>query len=763
MIQGFLKKIQSTISCFTISIVVIAMNSSSAWSSQTVKSVEISGTQRIENDTVSSYMNLKVGDNVDSNKIDEALKNLFSTGLFADVKVENIDGVVKVSVVENPVINKIAFEGNKRIKDDELSSEIQLKERQVFTRAKIQSDIGRLNQLYRRQGRFSVSIQPKIIRLDQNRVNLVFEIQEGEVTKIRSIRFVGNSVYSDDKLRSIISTKESAWFRFLSNSDRYDPDRLNYDRELLRDYYLKQGYADFQILSAVAELSGNKDGFFITFNIEEGNRYKVGKVLIKSELRDFDADILNKSIMLQEGDWYNAEKVKASIEKMTDMLGDLQYAFVDIHPEIYKDRENDVIDITFNISETPRVFVERININGNIRTLDKVIRREMGLVEGDPFNRSKLAKSERNIKNLDFFKKAKVSVSQGSAPDKTVIDVDVEEKSTGEMSVGAGFSTSDGPLADFSIRERNLLGKGQDLKLGAVVAGKKTQFDFSFTEPYFLDRDLSAGIDLYHTTTDYQDESSYDQKRTGGALRIGYPLSENWRQTLSYKLLKNEILDVDKNASRYIRDQSGKRTTSAIAQRLVYDTRDSSFMTTSGMIYWLNTEISGLGGDAKYVYAKTGASYYYPVADQWILNILGETGATTAYGGKDVEINERFSLGGAKLRGFESSGIGPRDTVTKDALGGNYFYRGSAEMSFPVGLPKELGVRGHAFSDFGSLFDLDETGSNIADKSSLRASAGLGLSWRSPLGPIRLEFSIPYLKEKYDEEEHFRFDFGTHF
>jgi len=763
MIPFYLPKFKTLAFCLTASAALIVTDPSPAWSAQNVERIEINGAQRIEEATISSYMDLKIGDKVDSTATDKALKNLFATGLFADVTVENKSGVVTINVVENPVINKIVFEGNDKIQNAELLSEIQLRARQVFTRTKIQSDVARLNQLYRRQGRFSVSIQPKIIRLDQNRVNLVFEIQEGEVTKVKSIRFVGNTVYSDDKLRSIISTKESAWYRFLSNSDRYDSDRLNYDRELMRNYYLEQGYADFQILSAVAELSNDKDSFFVTFSVEEGARYKIGETKIQSAIRNFDASVLEKNIIPEEGDWYNAEEVKTSVEKMTSMLGDLQYAFVDIRPDIHKDRENKTINITFNINETPRVFVERINVNGNIRTLDKVIRREMDLVEGDPFNRSKLAKSERNIKNLDFFELANIDVSQGSAPDRTVIDVNVEEKSTGELSVGAGFSTSDGPLADFGIRERNLLGKGQDLKLGAVIAGEKTQFDLSFTEPYFLDRDLSAGIDLYHTTTDYQDESSYDQKRTGGSLRIGYPLSENWRQTLSYKLLKNEIFDVDSNASRYITDQEGERTTSAIAQRLVYDTRDSAFVTTSGLTYWLEAEVAGLGGDAKYVSAETGASYYYPLADQWILNVVAETGATNAYGGKDIEINERFFLGGSKLRGFESSGIGPRDTATKDALGGNYFYRGSAEMSFPIGLPKELGVRGHAFNDLGSLFNLDETGANIVDESSLRASAGVGLSWRSPLGPIRLDFSIPYLKEDYDEEEHFRFDFGTRF
>lgn len=737
--------------------------STPVWSAERVERIEISGAQRIEESTIASYMDLKVGDIADEAARDRALKSLFATGLFADVKVKQTGSVVKINVIENPVINEIAFEGNEEIESQELLSEIQLRPRQVFTRTKVQSDVTRINQIYRRQGRFSVSVQPKIIRLDQNRVNLVFEIQEGDITKVKSIRFVGNKAYDDDKLRSVISTKESAWYRFLSSNDRYDPDRLSFDQELLRDYYLEQGYADFNILSAIAELSNDKDNFFITITLEEGKRYKVSGTEIQSQIRNFDASVLNESITLESGDWYDAEEVKESIEDMTNQLGDLQYAFVDIRPDIQKDRQNHTINIIFNISETPRVFVERINVNGNIRTLDKVLRREMELVEGDPFNRSKLAKSEQNIRNLDFFELTNIDVSQGSAPDKTVVDINVQEKSTGELSIGAGFSTSDGPLADFRIRERNLLGKGQDLSLGAVLAGERTEFDLSFTEPYFLDRDISAGIDLFHTTRDFQDESSFDQDRTGGGLRIGYPLSENWRQTLRYRIESNEISNVDDDASRFIRDQEGKRTTSAFSQRLFYDTRDSRIQTTSGMTYWLDTEIAGLGGDAKYISGKTGASYYYPLTDQWIFNILGEAGGIEGYSDSDVEINERYFLGGSTLRGFERSGVGPRDNATNDSLGGNYFYRNSIELTFPVGLPKELGIRGHTFNDVGSLFDIDETGTDILDESSLRAAAGVGLSWRSPFGPIRIDFAVPYLKEDYDEEEQFRFDFGTRF
>lgn len=737
--------------------------SAQAFAAERVTKIEISGAQRVEESTVASYMDLKVGDIVDADATDRALKSLFATGLFADVRVQNKGGLVRVDLVENPIINEIVFEGNDKINDDELLREIQLRPRQVFTRGKVQADVSRLYQVYRRQGRFSVSIDPKIIQLDQNRVNLVFEINEGSVTKVKAVRFVGNKKFSDSQLRSVISTKRSRWYRFLSSSDRYDPDRLNFDQELLREFYLSQGYADFQILSSVSELSKNKDNFLITITVDEGVRYKFNDTTISAAIRHLDTSVLQDSITFDKGDWYDADEVKETVREMTGALGDLQYAFVEVRPDVQKLREERLINISFMINETPRVFVERINVNGNIRTLDKVLRREMEIVEADPFNRTKLSRSERNIRNLNFFESVDIDVSQGSAPDRTVVDVSVQEKSTGELSVGAGFSTSDGPLADFSIRERNLLGRGQDLVLSALLAGERSQLDISFTEPYFLGRDVSAGFDLFATESDFQDESSFDQSRTGGALRLGYPLSRNWRQLLRYTFENNEISNVDDDASLFISEQEGTRSTSAISQRLTYDTRDSRQFTTTGTNYWLETELAGLGGDAKYVSARTGAAHFIPVTDGVVFNILGEVGAIEGYGDEDVQINERFFIGGSTLRGFERSGIGPRDDDTRDALGGNFFYRGSLEVSFPVGLPKELGFKGHAFTDAGSLTDIDQVGSGILEEDSIRAAAGVGLSWTSPFGPIRLDFAVPYLSEDFDEEEKFRFDFGTRF
>lgn len=728
-----------------------------------IERIEVRGAERIEPQTIISYLDLRVGDQLTQTNLDHALKSLFSTGLFADVTLAQRGNNLLVEVIENPVINQVVFEGNSKIEDPELLAEIQLRPRQVFTRTKVQSDVTRLYQVYRRNGRFSVKIEPKVIQLDQNRVDLVFEVEEGEVTKVSSIRFVGNKRFTDDQLRGEITTKQKAWYRFISSDDRYDPDRISFDQEMLRRFYLSEGYADFRILSAVAELSNNRDNFFITFTVEEGQRYKLGEVLIDSQLKYFDASQLDSEVDVKTGDWYDADLVQGIVDRLTDKLGDLQYAFVSVRPDIKRNREERTIDLTFQIKETPRVFVERIDVNGNVRTLDKVVRREMLLVEGDPFNRSKLARSEQGIRNLDFFETVDVQVKPGSAPDKSVVNIDVSEKSTGEVSVGAGFSTVDGPLADFSIRERNLLGTGQNLALGAVVAGVRSQIDLSFTEPRFLNRDLSTGFNLFRTTRNLQNESSFDQRRTGAGFQIGYPLSDRWRQTLRYRAERNEISDIQGDASRFITDQEGSRDTSAISQRISYNNLDSNLFPTDGWTYWLDTELTGLGGDSQYISGRTGMSFFYPFAKNVVFNVLGEAGAIQGYGDVDVVINERYFLGGNTFRGFERAGLGPRDQDTNDALGGNIFYRGTVETSFPFGMPEELGILGHLFTDFGTLTGIDQSGSEIADDSSIRATAGLGVSWRSPFGPVRVDFGIPFMKEDYDQQELVRFDFGTRF
>ena len=714
----------------------------------TISAIRVDGTQRIEPSTVRSYLQLQPGEAFDQDRLDQSLKALFATGLFADVSLRREGDALVVKVVENPIINRIAFEGNKRLKEDQLQSELQLRARVVYTRTKVQSDVQRILDLYRRNGRFAATVEPKVIKLDQNRVDLVFEIDEGPRTEVERINFVGNSKFSRATLLSILRTKESRWYRFLSSDDNYDPDRMNYDKELLRQYYLTQGYADFRVVSAVAELTPERDAFYMTFTIEEGERYQFGKLGLTSNLKGLDPETLREKVTFEEGDWYDANEVEKTITALTDALGDLQYAFVDIRPKVDRHRDSHTVDITFEINEGPRVYVERININGNVRTLDQVIRREMLLSEGDPFNTSKLKRSEERVRKLDFFEKVNVTTAEGSQPDQTVVQVDVTEKSTGEISLGAGFSTTDGALGDFSISEHNLLGRGQDLRFGATVSQRTQQYDISFTEPYFLNRDLSAGVDLFRIVRDNQTYSQYDETDTG----VGF------QQTT--------ISNVPSTASVYILDQVGTRNVSQVSHELSYDTRNSKTDPVTGYILKFGNDVAGLGGDADYVRTRVSGTYYVPIPtwDQWVLSFGGEAGYIEGIN-QDVFIADRFFIGGDTLRGFQTAGIGPRDISTGDALGGNQFYRGTVELRFPLGLPDELGLFGHAFTDVGSLshVQISTPNPNVVDNGSVRAASGLGLQWRSPMGPIGIDFAVPFLKESYDKTQQFRFNFGTRF
>lgn len=748
---------------FTVSVAAVAQTA------DVISSIEVQGSQRVEPATVKSYLSLHEGDAFVSSEIDRSLKNLFATGLFADITLSRRGSVLIVKVSENPIINQIAFEGNNRLKDENLAGEIQSRARAVYTRTRVQADVQRLLEIYRRSGYFAATVTPKIIPLDQNRVNLVFEISEAGRTLVNSITFIGNSRYSDGQLLEEISTKPSRWYRFLTSNDVYDPDRVEVDKELLRRFYLSKGYADFRVVSAVAELSPDNKGFFLTFTVEEGERYKFGDIKINTQMRSLDPESLRDQLTTVSGNWYNAGEVDTSIDNLTKAMNDRQYAFVDIKPDVSRDRENHIINLTYQINEGQAVYVERININGNMRTEDRVIRREMQLVEGDAFNRSRLQRSEQNIKDLGFFETADVNVTQGSAPDKANIDVNVAEQSTGEISVGAGYSTSDGPLADFGISERNFLGKGQDLRFSTTLSGKSQEFNLSFTEPYFLERDLSAGVDLTHDRRQ-NNESSYDEQTTGFGLRLGYPLSENLRQRLTYNLHSTKIDNVPLTASRFVREQEGDRITSMVGQELTYDRRDSKLLPTEGYILRLNTDVAGLGGDAKYLRARGGGAFYVPLGGpNWVFSMMAEAGAMSPIGGEEgIAINDRFFIGGDTLRGFKNSGIGPRDltTTAEDALGGKYFARGSVELSLPLGLPEEMGIKGHVFTDAGSLWGNDANplpGETFVDDASIRLASGAGVSWRSPLGPLRVDFAFPIIKEDYDKTQEFRLSFGTRF
>ena len=727
-----------------------------------IRQIVVEGNQRIEPETVRSYMAVTEGDQFDPARLDQSLKSLFATGLFADVAMRRAGEALVVRVVENPIINRIAFEGNQRIDDTQLDAETQLRPRVVYTRAKVQTDVQRILDLYRRSGRYAVTVDPKIIELDQNRVDLVFEINEGSPTYVRRITFIGNSRYSDGSLREEIATKEERWYRFLSSADTYDPDRLTYDRELLRRFYLRNGYADFRVTSAVAELTPDREAFFITFTMDEGERYRFGAIDVNVSLPDLDPESLKGDIVPSEGDWYNADEVERTVQNLTDAIGARGYAFVDVRPRVSRDPETRTINVTFDIQEGPRVFVRRIEINGNVRTLDKVIRREFRLVEGDAFNTAKLRRSRERIRNLGFFEKVEVNnIPAEDAPDQTDIIVDVEERATGELSFGVGWSSSVGALFEAGIRERNLLGKGQDLKLNLRLAQRQTEVDLSFTEPYFLDRPLRAGFDVFHITNDYQDTSSYDSTTTGAALRLGWSYNEFLGHQLKYTLQQTEIRNVDEDASRYIREQEGRSTLSQIGHTLTYDKRDSVVEPTDGYVVSLANAVAGLGGSEAFVRNDLSGAYYVPLADQWTLRVGGNVGYIYNYDDDPLGIAYRYNLGGENLRGFAYGGAGARDG--DDALGGNWIANGSVELRLPLGLPEELGVTGKIFTDFGVIGEPDLSSGSYEYSSSIRASVGVGVIWKSPVGPINIDLAQPVLKEDFDETELFRLNFGTKF
>lgn len=732
-----------------------------------LKDVVIKGNTRIEEQTILSYIGLRKGLEYNRYDLDQALKALFATGFFSDVDLipEPVgEGQVRlvVEVTENPIISQIAFEGNKRLEDDELQKEIELRPRSVLSRTKVQSDTQRLLQIYRRSGRYSAQVEPKVITLENNRVNLVFEVDEGPETLVQKIRFIGNKLFSGDALRDAIKTEEATWWNPFSSNEKYDPDRLQFDQELLRRFYVKQGYADFQVKSAIAELSPEGNGFYITFTVDEGERYQFGDVGVETAVSGTEKLDLKEAVTTVKDETYNAEEVETSIDRIVEKLGDKGFAFVDVSPQFKRNAEKRVIDVTYKVNPGPKVYVERINIEGNSRTLDKVIRREFRLAEGDPYSTSKLARTEQRLNNLGFFEKVNVTQERGSAPDQTVVDVEVQEQSTGEITLGAGYSTVDGPLADFGISEKNFLGRGQELKFHSMLAARRQQYDIGFTEPYFLDRELSAGFDLFKIREDFTRQSAFDRENTGGALRLGYALSENLQHNLYYRLEKIDIDNISVNASRFVRDQAGTNTSSLVGHSFTWDHRNNRFEPTEGWYLRLTQEAAGLGGDSRFMRHEVKAADFFPIAPHWTFQLAGAAGNIFGID-RDIRINERFFLGGRQMRGFDVGGLGPRDRATGDALGGKNYYVGTAELQFPLGLPDDLGFSGAIFTDVGSNWDIGFDDPDVFDRNTPRVASGLGIAWKSPFGPIRLDFAKAIVKEREDSTQFFNLNFGTRF
>ncbi|MEQ1669259.1 MAG: outer membrane protein assembly factor BamA [Hyphomicrobium sp.] len=766
-----------------------------AFAQGVVKSIEVVGNRRVEPETVRSYLQISPGQTYSAAKVDASIKSLFATGLFADVKIDPQGSTLVVTVKENPVINQVAFEGNSEVDTPTLTAEVQLKPRSVFTLARAQGDVQRILDVYRRQGRFAAAVEPKIIELEQDRINLVFEITEGGATKVKGINFVGNRAFSDGQLRDIISTTQTGWFDFLKGTSIYDPDRMSLDRELIRQYYLKNGYADATVTAGNAELDPDGTGFIITFAVEEGELYNFGAVNIESSLAEVPAEAYTGELLTAAGDVYNASLIDKTTEKLTLAIAEKGYAFARVRPRAVPDVSSHTIGITYVVDEGPRIYIERINIVGNERTKDHVIRREFRLAEGDAYNPLMVDRAKKRLMGLGIFKAAEVKRRPGSSPDRVVLDVELTEQSTGELSFGAGFSTNEGVIGDVSITERNLLGNGQFLRLKLAGSFERMQIDLSFTEPRFLDRNLSAGFDLYHKEVDQTKQSGFKQRKSGGQVRLGFPLAENlWMQT-HYGLSRDEIYDVSGNASLAIKEACGDTVlnaaaanckneaywTSLVGTTLTYDARNHPKNPTRGFYLQLEDEFAGLGGDVSYWKVGAEARAYYPITEK--ITLIGRVigGHIQGWGGDDVKILDSYFKGGETVRGFERAGYGARDMTAGgrgDALGGTSYWAATAEVRFPI--PFIPDISGAVFADAGSLWDVGGSakttqncgkknaagnfvGVCLSDENTIRASVGASLMWNSPVGPLRMDYAEVLSKATVDKEQQFRFGASTKF
>jgi outer membrane protein insertion porin family len=722
-----------------------------------IRAINVTGNQRLEPDTVRSYIALRAGETYTREALDQALKDLYATELFADVQIRDDNGVLAIEVRENPVINRIVLEGNKRLKSDKINPEIRLAPRQIFTRSKARADVARIIELYRRQGRFAATVEPKMVQLDQNRVDIVFEISEGDKSKVRRINIIGNQAFSDGELRGEMATKQTGITKIFSSGTSYDPDRLSYDQQKLRQFYLTNGYADFRVISAVAELTPDKRDFIITYVVEEGQRYKFGDVTLESEIRDLPPETLKYLIRMKKGDWYNAKQIEDTVDTITETAGLLGFT-PDVRPDFVRDKDALTMTVTFKVNDAPRVYIERVDINGNTHTKDKVVRREFRVAEGDAFNSFRVKRSRDRIQSLGFFQeKFEIEQKPGSAPDRMILEANVEEKSTGELQVSAGFSSLERFIVDLSIRERNFMGKGQEVRASVNYSTYSKSIEVGFTEPYLFDKNIAIGGDIFRR--DYNSfnfinnnrNTTYQQVTTGFQTRLGVSLTEYWSLAMRYGLSLDDVtLDrgtffSDTNgdgtqecdpllAGRYLCDAIGNRTTSSLGYSLVFDNLNNRIRPTAGQRGVLSQDFAGLGGSVKYLRTRFDGDKYWGLGSGFVVNLGLEGGYIMPLGGarKDssgneidkVRLTDRFFLGQPQMRGFDIRGVGPRvqripydpttgtfiterNQITDDALGGRAYYLGHLELEIPLGSgARDLGLRPSLFVDAGAVFGL---------------------------------------------------------
>ena len=788
-----------------------------------IKTIQVEGNQRVEANTVASYLLFAPGDPYSETRLDTSIKTLYATGLFADVSIDPRDGNVLVSVIENPIINRVILEGNKSLKSDKITDEISAEPRSIFTRANIQEDVTRIIELYRQSGRFAATVAPKVVQQPQNRVDLIFEITEGPVTGVKRINIIGNAEFPDRRLRKEMATAESSWYKFFSSNDNYDPGRLQFDQEQLRTFYTNRGFADFRVVSAVAELTPDQEDFYITFTVEEGAEYRWGDISVETELDTLNKDFLENLVPFRKGEIYNASRVEDAIDSLNFAAGIGGYAFVDIQPQIARNRDTKTVDMVFNVVEGQRTYIERIDIVGNTTTLDTVIRREMELVEGDAFNRILLERSRSRVRSLRFFENVEITERQGSSPDRAIVEVAVTEQPTGELSFSAGFSSADAFLVDLSITQRNLRGRGQLLRFVIRGSSNRREIDLRFTEPRFLGRNLAASFNLFDVTIDLIDEAQFRQSRTGGQVSLAFPLTEYTRFNARYTLRKEDIefpqqdqcaglesglgtvAVTDRNLLSLC-EQLGGRLSSILGYSFTWDRRNDPITPTGGFDFQLSQDFAGVGGDVQYLRTDARANFYKGLYKDVIASASLSGGYIRGWGDDTVAINDRYFKGNFEFRGFDNAGVGPRvlqfqtqnegDEVSvfrANALGGNAFALANAEVSFPLGIASLLGslfveagtvglldeadqfniITGFAADGPSGLFTVGASCEGITvagvicerteDGLDPRVTAGASIFWESPFGPIRFDFTKPIVKQPYDDRKSFQFTTRTRF
>lgn len=784
MVFGFNSSIITVLRTLTFALAILAASVSVGYAANVV----VEGNSRVETTTILSY--------VQDQTPEAAKRDLMATGLFSSVDVTMRGETLVVRVKENDVINRVAFEGNKKLKSDVFEGELQLKPRGAFSQSALDADIAVIKEIYQRVGRSNAQVTARTVQMPNGKIDVVFTVDEGSKTGVEDIVFVGNKAFSSGTLRDQMQTTRSNWLSWIKTTDIYDPDRLASDIESVRRYYLRHGYADAQITDSKVEFDEAEGGFIITISVSEGVQYRIGDIAIDSKLADVSGDELRSSLRISKGEIYNADLVDRSIFGLTKTVASRGYAFSQVRPQGDRNPERATIDLKFFVEEGPRVYIERINVRGNTRTRDYVIRREFDIGEGDAYNKVLIDRTERRLNNLGYFKTVRITNEPGSAPDRVIVNVDVEDQSTGQFSIAGGYSTTEGFIGEIGVRESNLLGSGRVASIKGSTGQYTRGLEFSYTEPYIFDRRMSAGFDLYNKQSDNARFARYSNMMTGGTVRISAPITEEFSVSSRYSLFTQDISipnsgsnlfnDCDTydpvfpadcltngEASLAIKDAQGERWTSLVGYTVTYNTLDSVRDPRSGLYTELKQDFAGLGGDSTYIKTTLDTKYFYEFNDSFVGMLRGQAGYIY---GVDY-INDNFFMGSNLVRGFANAGIGPRDiTINEESyysrtpLGGSTYVGTSAELQFPVfGLPREAGLRGAVFADAGTLFgydgptEVDGVTLEFADEEVIRSSAGVGVLWSSPLGPIRLDFAWPISKGEYDQTQFFRFSGGTSF